>query len=374
MDKGYILAINPGSTSTKIAVYQGEKSVFLKTIRHECDELARFRLITDQFEFRKKLVLNEVKDNAIPLDKIRIVIGRGGLVKPILSGVYEVNDAMIRDLKEGILGEHASNLGGLIAMDIAREFPDARAYIADPVVVDELQDVARLSGHPAIKRRSIFHALNQKSTARTYAQSCGMDYHELNLIIAHLGGGISVGAHKKGRVIDVNNALDGDGPFTPERSGSLPLRSLVDLCHTEGYSYDDLRSMITGKGGLMAYMGFNDAHKLEIMARQGNKKARLIQEAMAYQISKEIGAMAAVLAGEVHAIILTGGIAHNPDLTGYIKEHVGFIAPVFIYPGEDEMRALAMNGNLILKERIQPMEYREENFVKGIELDELDKA
>lgn len=374
MDKGYILAINPGSTSTKIAVYKGEKSVFLKTIRHDCDELARFRRITDQFEFRKELVLNEVKDNAIPLEKIRIVIGRGGLVKPILSGVYEVNDAMIRDLKEGILGEHASNLGGIIAMDIAREFPDARAYIADPVVVDELQDVARLSGHPAIKRRSIFHALNQKSTARTYAQSCGMDYHELNLIIAHLGGGISVGAHKKGRVIDVNNALDGDGPFTPERSGSLPLRSLVDLCHTEGYSYDDLRSMITGKGGLMAYMGFNDAHKLEIMARQGNKKARLIQEAMAYQVSKEIGSMAAVLAGEVHAIILTGGIAHNPDLTGYIKEHVSFIAPVFIYPGEDEMRALAMNGNLILKERIQPMEYREENFVKGIDLDDLEQA
>ena len=372
MDKGYILAINPGSTSTKIAVYQGEKSVFLKTIRHDCDELARFRRITDQFEFRKELVLHEVKDNAIPLDKIHIVIGRGGLVKPILSGVYEVNDAMMRDLKEGVLGEHASNLGGLIAMDIAREFPDARAYIADPVVVDELQDVARLSGHPVINRRSIFHALNQKSTARTYAQSCGMDYHELNLIIAHLGGGISVGAHKKGRVIDVNNALDGDGPFTPERSGSLPLRSLVDLCHTEGHSYDDLKSMITGKGGLMAYMGFNDAHKLEIMARQGNKKARLIQEAMAYQVSKEIGAMAAVLAGEVHAIILTGGIAHNPDLTGYVKEHVSFIAPVFIYPGEDEMRALAMNGNLILKERIQPREYKEENFVKGIDLDELD--
>ncbi len=374
MEKGYILAINPGSTSTKIAVYQGEKSVFLKTIRHDCDELSRFKRITDQFEFRKELVLNEVKDNAIPLEEIRIVIGRGGLVKPILSGVYEVNDAMIRDLKEGVLGEHASNLGGLIAMDIAREFPDARAYIADPVVVDELQDVARLSGHPAINRRSIFHALNQKSTARTYAQSCGMNYHELNLIIAHLGGGISVGAHKKGRVIDVNNALDGDGPFTPERSGSLPLRSLVDLCHTEGHSYDDLKSMITGKGGLMAYMGFNDAHRLEIMARQGNKKARLIQEAMAYQVSKEVGAMAAVLAGEVHAIILTGGIAHNPDLTGYVTEHVRFIAPVFIYPGEDEMRALAMNGNLILKERIQPREYKEDNFVKGIDLDELDHA
>jgi butyrate kinase len=372
MENSYILAINPGSTSTKIAVYKGNNSVFLKTIRHACEELAQFREVTDQFGFRKGLIMQEVKDNGIPLEEIRIVIGRGGLIRPISSGVYGVNEEMIRDLNAGVMGKHASNLGGLIAADICKELPSASPYIADPVVVDELHDVARITGHPEIKRVSIFHALNQKATARTYAQSCGMNYEDLNLIIAHLGGGISVGAHKKGRVIDVNNALDGDGPFSPERSGSLPVGALVDYCYTEGISHDDIKKMITGNGGLTAYTGSNDAHQLEIAARRGNKKARLLQEAMGYQISKEIGAMAAVLEGEVHAIILTGGIAHNPDLTGYIKKHIGFIAPVFIYPGEDEMRALAMNGLLLLKGTILAREYKQENFVEGFDLNNLE--
>ena len=371
MESSYILAINPGSTSTKIAVYRGNNSVFLKTIRHECDELAPFTEITDQFQFRKNLVMKEVKENSIPLDEIRIVIGRGGLINPILSGVYEVNDEMIADLNAGVQGKHASNLGGLIAADICRDLPDAKPYIADPVVVDELQDVARITGHPDIKRVSIFHALNQKATARTYAQSCGMNYEDLNLIIVHLGGGISVGAHKKGRVIDVNNALDGDGPFSPERSGSLPIGALIDYCYKNKVEYDVIKKMITGKGGLAAYTGSNDAHKLELSARRGDKKAKLLQNAMGYQISKEIGAMAAVLGGEVHAIILTGGIAHNPDLTGYIKEHIGFIAPVFIYPGEDEMRALAMNGLMLLKGAVEARVYKKENFVKGIDLNNL---
>jgi butyrate kinase len=371
MEFSYILAINPGSTSTKIAVYKGNNPLFLKTIRHECEELAKYREIADQFEFRKNLVLKEVSENRIPLEDIRIVIGRGGLIRPIVSGVYEVNEAMIKDLNEGVLGKHASNLGGLIAADICKELPAAKPYIADPVVVDEMQDVARITGHPEIKRVSIFHALNQKAIARTYAQSCGMKYEELNLIIAHLGGGISVGAHKRGRVIDVNNALDGDGPFSPERSGTLPLGAMVDYCFDNKMKREDIRNMITGNGGLMAYTGSNDAHKLEISARRGDKKAKLIQEAMGYQISKEIGAMAAVLTGEVHAIILTGGIAHNPDLTGYVKEHVAFIAPVFIYPGEDEMHALAMNGIMLLKGGILAKEYKEENFVKAPDLDRL---
>lgn len=372
MEISYILAINPGSTSTKIAVYNGNNSVFLKTIRHDCEALAPFKEVADQFEFRKGLILKEVKENGIPLDEIRIVIGRGGLIRPIASGLYEVNEEMIRDLNAGIMGKHASNLGGLIAADICKDFPGAKPYIADPVVVDELHDVARITGHPDIKRVSIFHALNQKATARTYAQSCGMNYEDLNLIIAHLGGGISVGAHKKGRVIDVNNALDGDGPFSPERSGSLPVGALVDYCYKEGISHEEIKKMITGKGGLMAYTGSNDAHQLELAARRGDKKARLLQQAMGYQISKEIGAMAAVLEGEVHAIILTGGIAHNPDLTGYIKEHIAFIAPVFIYPGEDEMRALAMNGLLLLKGSIQAREYKKENFVEGFDLNNLE--
>lgn len=371
MEISYILAINPGSTSTKIAVYKGNKPVFLKTIRHEYEELAQYKEIADQFEFRKGIIMKEVDENRIPLEEIRIVIGRGGLIRPIASGVYEVNDEMIGDLNQGIMGKHASNLGGLIAADICRELSNAKPYIADPVVVDELQDVARITGHPEIKRVSIFHALNQKAIARTYAQSCGMNYEDLNLIIAHLGGGISIGAHKKGRVIDVNNALDGDGPFSPERSGTLPVGAIVDYCYNNNLQHKDIKKMITGHGGLMAYTGSNDAHKLEISVREGDKMAGLLQEAMGYQISKEIGALAAVFAGEVHAIILTGGIAHNPDLTGYIKGHVAFIAPVFIYPGEDEMNALAMNGLLLLKGSIQAKTYKKENFVKGLDLNDL---
>jgi butyrate kinase len=370
MELSYILAINPGSTSTKIAVYNGNSSVFLKTIRHDCAELAQFTEVTDQFEFRKNLIMKEVEENAIPLDEIRIVVGRGGLIRPIVSGVYEVNDEMIKDLNEGVMGKHASNLGGLIAADICKSLPDVKAYIADPVVVDELEDVARITGHPDIKRRSIFHALNQKATGRTYAQSCGMEYKDLNLIIAHLGGGISIGAHKKGRVIDVNNALDGDGPFSPERSGTLPAGALAKYCFRPDTDLDSIKKMITGKGGLAAYTGSSDAHQLEMEARRGDKKAKLLQQAMGYQISKEIGSMAAVLSGEVHAIILTGGIAHNPDLTGYIKEHVAYIAQVFIYPGEDEMRALAMNGLLLLKGSILAREYKVENFVGELDIEE----
>lgn len=372
MDAEFILAINPGATSTKIAVYRTNKFVFLKTIRHDCDEMLSFKHTVDQLELRMGLVLSEVKENHIPFDQVGLIIARGGLIRPIESGMYEVNEEMIRDLKEGIMGEHASNLGGLIADRLRSEFPNARAFIADPVVVDELQDVARISGHPEFPRTSIFHALNQKSTARTYAQSRGMEYEDLNLIIAHLGSGISVGAHRKGRVVDVNNALDGEGPFGPERSGTLPAGALARYCFEEGKSLKEVRQMLAGQGGLFAFAGHKDARRIEKLAREGHRSARLIQEAMAYQISKEIGAMAAVLGGEVHAIIITGGIAHNPDLTGYIKEHIGFIAPVFIYPGEDEMRALALNGSLLLNGKIASKEYRKENIVKGPDLEPLE--
>jgi butyrate kinase len=372
MDADYILAINPGATSTKIAVYRTNKFVFLKTIRHETDELRAFSRTADQLELRMGLVIAEVKENHVPFDQVGIIIARGGLIRPIESGIYEVNEPMIRDLNEGVMGDHASNLGGLIAHRLKSEFPRARAYIADPVVVDELQDVARISGHPEFPRISIFHALNQKSTARTYAHSRGMDYEDLNLIIAHLGSGISVGAHKKGRVIDVNNALDGEGPFGPERSGTLPTGALVKYCFEAGKTEKEVREMLAGLGGLFAYVGHKDAHQLEKLAREGDRKSQLLQNAMAYQISKEIGAMAAVLGGEVHAIIITGGIAHNPDLTSYIKEHVGFIAPVFIYPGEDEMRALALNGSLLLSGKIIARDYSPENVVKGLDFKSLE--
>lgn len=357
MDASYILVINPGATSTKIAVYQDNRSVFLKSIRHECDELAGFKLTTDQLDYRKKLVLDEVEANHIPFERVGVIIARGGLIHPIESGVYEVNQAMIADLEKGVMGDHASNLGGLIAQSLLRKFPNAGAYIADPVVVDEMQDVARISGHPEFERISIFHALNQKSVARTYAHSRGVEYEDLNLVIAHLGSGISVGAHQKGRVIDVNNALDGEGPFGPERSGTLPAGALARFCLEKEMEWDEFKKMLTGEGGLYAYAGHKDAQLLEKEAREGHTKSILLQSAMAYQISKEIGAMATVLGGEVDAILITGGMAHNPDLTGAVKKRVDFIAPVLIFPGEDEMRALAQNGALLLSGKVIPRKY-----------------
>ena len=363
MSNYHILAINPGSTSTKIAVYLNTKVVFLKSIQHSCEELKKFKRISDQFKYRRDIIIEELKIAKIEIEKIQIVIGRGGLVKPIKSGVYIINNAMRNDLLEGVLGQHASNLGGLIADDIARLLPNAKAYIADPVVVDELEDVARITGLPKLRRISIFHALNQKATARSYSRLLNKRYEDLNLIIAHMGGGISIGAHKNGRVIDVNQALDGEGPFSPERSGTLPVGMLTKLCFEEGMSFEKVHKMIVGEGGYVAYFGTNNAYEIELMAIEGDEKARLIQDAMSYQIAKAIGSMATVLQGKVDGIILTGGIANNPMVCEYIKKMVSFIAPVIIYPGEDEMHALAMNGLMLLKGEIEPKDYDESNMV-----------
>ena len=358
MEEFKVLAINPGSTSTKIAVYRNNKSVFLKNIKHTAEEIGQFRTITDQFSFRKDIILKELKEAGIDVTKISAIVGRGGLVKPIESGVYEVNDLLKADLRNGVMGEHASNLGGLIADDIACSLPSAKAYIADPVVVDELDEVARISGHPKFKRVSIFHALNQKAIARLYAKSLNRHYEELNLIVAHLGGGISVGAHQKGRVIDVNNALDGEGPFSPERSGTIPAGQLAKLCYSGEFTIEQVKKMITGQGGLVAHAGTNDAYEIEMRAKAGDNNAKLIQDAMAYNIAKSIGALAAVLKGQVDAILLTGGIAHNPDLVNYIKDMVGFIAPIAVYPGEDEMQALALNGLTVMRGEVTPKIYQ----------------
>ncbi|MBN2595292.1 butyrate kinase [Labilibaculum sp.] len=357
METRRILAINPGSTSTKIAVFQGDKSVFLKNIKHSNEELAQFGKISEQFEFRKNIIMKELVDAEIQIDLIEAVVGRGGLVKPIESGIYSVNERLKEDLRIGILGEHASNLGGLIADNIAQALPRAKAYIADPVVVDEMIDVARISGHPEFQRVSIFHALNQKAIGRAFAQSVDKKYEEINVIVAHLGGGISVGAHCKGRVVDVNNALDGEGPFSPERSGTLPAGALAKLCFSGDYTLEDVKKMIKGEGGLVAHLGTNDAYDVELKAKAGDANAKLIQDAMSYQVGKSIGEMATVLKGKVDGILLTGGIAHNPDLVNYIKEMVSFIAPVVVYPGEDEMKALAMNGYMVLRGEIEPREY-----------------
>jgi len=353
-----ILAINPGSTSTKIAIYEDENEKFVKNIKHSSEEIARFENVASQFQFRKEIILAELEKAGFDIQDIHAIVGRGGLVKPIESGVYEVNEALIADLNNPPLGEHASNLGGLIAHDIAQTLNNgAKAYIADPVVVDEMEEVARISGHPAFKRVSIFHALNQKAIARTYAKEIGKKYEELNLVVAHLGGGISVSAHQNGRVIDTNNALDGDGPFSPERSGSLPTGQLVKLCFSGTKTQAEIKKIIKGEGGLVGHLGTNDAYEVEIKAKE-DPQWKLIQDAMSYQIGKAIGAMAAVLKGKVDGILLTGGIAHNPFLVDYVKEMVGFIAPLKVYPGEDEMRALAMNGLMVLRGELSTKIYQ----------------
>lgn len=357
MAQRLILAINPGSTSTKLSLFEEEAVVFEKSLRHSTEELQFFPRITDQFNFRKNLIMTELTERKIDLARIVAVVGRGGLVKPIESGIYEVNEIMKADLRAGKYGSHASNLGALIADDIASSLPLARAFIVDPVVVDELQPVARISGHPVIERKSIFHALNQKAVGRIYAASTGRSYDDLNLIIAHMGGGVSVGAHRQGRVIDVNNALDGDGPFSPERSGGLPAGSLVGLCFSEKYTRSEIEQMITGKGGMIAYLGTNDFIEVCRRASNGDSQALLIREAASYQTGKEIAAMASVLGGKVDAIILTGGLAYEEAHVNYIRSMVGFIAKVIVYPGEDELKALAFNGLLALDGKISIRTY-----------------
>ena len=343
-----ILAINPGSTSTKISVYEDTKEVFTKTLRHSNEELAPYKNVIDQLEFRKETIKAALKENNIDINTLAIIVGRGGLVKPIPSGVYEVNQAMIEDIRTGKNGEHASNLGAIIANELAQEVGGIKALIADPVVVDELEPVARISGHSAFPRISIFHALNQKAIAKLYAKNNGKEYKDLNIIVAHLGGGVSVGIHSKGRVIDVNDALRGEGPFSPERSGGLPAAAVVDACFSGKYTEKQIRKMISGEGGVVSYLGTNSFMDVENRVNAGDPEAMLISDAFAYQLAKEIGAMSTVVCGKVDAIIITGGIAYNKDLMEKVKEKVQFIAPVEIYPGEDEMGALAGNGLAVL--------------------------
>ncbi|MFA6335332.1 MAG: butyrate kinase [Bacteroidales bacterium] len=349
-----ILTINPGSTSTKIAVFENETGLFVETINHTNEELSGFERVTDQYEFRKEAILSVLNKHDISLSSLSIIVGRGGLLKPIESGVYEVNQKMITDLRDVRIGEHASNLGGLIAANLAEESKSCKAYVADPVVVDELSPLARVTGHPLFKKISIFHALNHKAIARTYAASVGKEYNQLNLIVAHLGGGVSVGAHLKGKVVEVNNALNGEGPFSPERSGTLPALALAELCFSGKYTLPQVKKMITGEGGLVAYLGTNSFRDVAQKVEEGDEKAALLFDAFAYNVAKAIGGCAAVFCGDVDAILITGGIAHNAKLTGKISERVKFIAPVKIYPGEDEMTALAMNGLSILtgKEKV----------------------
>lgn len=342
-----LLIINPGSTSTKIGVYSDEKEVLVETLRHSSEEIAKYDNIFEQKNFRKDVIMNILKKNNIDVSSLDAIVGRGGMLRPIPGGTYEVTDKLLEDLKVGVSGQHASNLGGILANEIAKEV-GIRSFIVDPVVVDELQDVARISGMPELPRRSIFHALNQKAVAKRYAKECGKRYEDLNLVVVHMGGGVSVAAHRDGLVIDVNNTLDGDGPFSPERSGSVPVGDLVKLCFSGKYTESEIYSKIVGKGGYVAYLKTNDARDVLKAKEEGDEYASLIFEAFIYQICKAIGEMSTVLNGKVSQIILTGGIAYSPVVVNAIKERVQWISDITVYPGEDELLALAQGALRVL--------------------------
>ncbi|MFL0164811.1 butyrate kinase [Candidatus Clostridium helianthi] len=342
-----LLIINPGSTSTKIGVYEGEKELFEETLRHTNEEIKRYDTIYDQFEFRKEVILNVLKEKNLDIKTLSAIVGRGGMLRPVEGGTYAVNDAMVEDLKVGVQGPHASNLGGIIAKSIGDEL-NIPSFIVDPVVTDELADVARLSGVPELPRKSKFHALNQKAVAKRYGKESGQGYENLNLVVVHMGGGVSVGAHNHGKVVDVNNALDGDGPFSPERAGSVPIGDLVKMCFSGKYSEAEVYGKVVGKGGFVGYLNTNDVKGVIDKMEEGDKECESIYKAFVYQISKAIGEMSVVLEGKVDQIIFTGGIAYSPTLVPDLKAKVEWIAPVTVYPGEDELLALAQGAIRVL--------------------------
>jgi butyrate kinase len=351
-----ILVINPGSTSTKIAVYDDHRPVVQETLRHSSQELAGYHTILDQYEFRHALIIQLLDRHHIPLASLDAIVGRGGLLYPLEGGCYRVNERMIADLQNLVKGEHASNLGALLAKAIGDEIGKP-AFIVDPIVVDEMAPLARYSGLPELPRISIFHALNQKAVARRVAAELHKPYPACNLILVHLGGGISIGVHHRGKVVDVNNALNGDGPFSPERSGGLPVGQLARLCFSGKYTLSEISRLFTGGGGLVAYLGTNDAQEVCKRIAAGDAYAREVYEAMAYQVAKEIGAMATVVQGQLDAIVLTGGLANEPQLVTWIRERVQWIAPVKILPGEDEMTALLEGALQVIAGEIEAKEY-----------------
>ncbi len=336
------LIINPGSTSTKIGVFEDENLILETTLRHTTEEIAQFATIFDQREFRKNIILDFLKAENFDVKSLDVIVGRGGLLKPIPGGTYEVSDELLEDLKIGKQGQHASNLGGILAREIADEI-GVKAYIVDPVVVDELCDEARISGVPELPRISIFHALNQKAVAKRYAKEIGKKYEDLNLIVVHMGGGVSVGAHQNGKIIDVFNALDGDGAFSPERAGAVPVGGLVKMCFSGKYTEKEVYNKLVGNGGLNAYLGTNDMRDV-IKKSETDEKAKLILDAFDFQVAKNIGSMGAVLAGKVDQIIVTGGIAYNKVITDELERRTSFIAPMTVYAGEDELLALVQGG------------------------------
>jgi butyrate kinase len=350
------LVINPGSTSTKIGIFEDETLLFDETLRHSTEEIARYDSIIDQKDFRRDIILDFLKSKDFDVNSLDVVVGRGGMLKPIPGGTYAVNDALVRDLEIGVSGQHASNLGGILAKEIADSIGKP-SFIVDPVVVDELCEEARVSGVPELPRISIFHALNQKAVAKRYAAEAGKDYKDLNLIVVHMGGGVSVGAHSEGRVIDVFNALDGDGAFSPERAGGVPSGALIKMCFSGKYEEKEVYKKIVGAGGFNALLGTNDMREVEKMVQDGNKDADLYRRAFIFQVSKDIGSMACVLAGKIDQIIITGGIAYDKVVVDGLKEHCGFLAPVTVYPGEDELLALVQGGLRVVNGVEKALEY-----------------
>ncbi|MFR9619710.1 MAG: butyrate kinase [Rikenellaceae bacterium] len=352
-----ILAINPGSTSTKIALFALDtlEVVFEHTLRHSSEEIGKFHHIIDQIDWRKELVMKELSDNNCALEDLAAVVGRGGLVKPIAGGVYEVNDTLYEDTRNAHR-EHACNLGALIARSIARKAgDDVKSYIVDPVVVDEMEDVARISGHPLFPRMSMFHALNARATALRYAKESGRAYDDLNLVVAHMGGGISVSVHKQGRIVDTTNAISGDGCFSPERAGRVEPMALAEACFSGDYTLDEIQRELIGGGGLVAHLGVNSMYDVVQASLAGDEKAAMIVEAFCYNIAKDIAAMSSVLRGDVDAILVTGGIAYSDVISQKITDMVEWITTVVVYPGENELEALAgsvrdvINGNQVAK-------------------------
>ncbi len=355
MNSYRVLSINPGATSTKIAVFDDEQVVYKETIEHHGDQLKAFQKIVDQFDYRLELILQKLQENSIAILSLDAVVGRGGLLKPLAGGTYLVNDSLKEDLKAAARGEHASNLGALLADSIARTI-GKNAYIVDPVSVDELEPEARLSGHPELPRISMSHALNSKAVARRAALEMNATYASVNLVTAHLGTGVTVTAHQNGRMIDVNNAQE-EGPFSPDRTGGLPARALAKLCFSGKYSEKEMMKKISGEGGMFAYLGTRDAREVEKAAQAGDEKSAMVLKAMAYQVAKEIGAMTAVLCGKVDRIVLTGGLAHSKHLTDLISERILFIAPIVIYPGEEELESLAQGALRILRGQEEAQTY-----------------
>ena len=357
-----ILTINPGSTSTKIALFEDETPVFVETIHHSSQEIAAFEHIADQYEMRHETIAALLQEKGVDLKALDAVVGRGGVLRPIPSGTFAVNEKMLGELRAPKEREHASNLGAILAYEIASA-AGTSAFIVDPVCVDEFDPIARVSGLPDIERRSLSHALNLKAAARRAAKEMGKEYSEVNLVVAHLGGGISVAAHRQGRQVDVNQALDGTGPFAPERSGGLPVGDVVRMCYSmppfEGVhlTYEEMFKKLAGEGGLVAHVGTNDALEVERRITAGDGHARLIYEAMAYQIAKEIGLMATVLKGDIDAIVITGGLARSDMLLSWIQERVAWIAPIMVYPGEDEMLSMAQGVLRVLRDEEEPQTY-----------------